>query len=463
MMMDFSVRNMEVTVVGAARSGLAAVALLQSRGATVTLADSAPTLDGPEGEQALRARGVRVELGPHTPDQFMRAQLVVVSPGVPLEQPALVRARVAGVPVIGELELAARWIRGRLIAITGTKGKSTTTTLTSRMLTEAGLDAPAGGNIGDALSAQVETSTAATHHVVEASSFQLDTIETFHPWIAVLLNLSPDHLDRHGTVEAYAAAKARIFSNQTSSDWAVVNADDPGALALAREARARRFDYSLDGTLADGITVENGVIVRRSGGVSAPLLPLGAVTLPGRHLLSDVLAATAVACLVGVTPDAMHRAVKNFRGLPHTLERVAVIDGVTFINDSKTTNIVSARHSIGSCEPGVVAIVGGRHKGGRFEDLREVVADKCVAIVAIGEARGLVRTALADVVPVSDASTMEEAVRQARALAPAGGTVLLAPACSSFDMFRDYGARGRAFVEEVQRMSDGQSSVLAPR
>jgi UDP-N-acetylmuramoylalanine--D-glutamate ligase len=243
----------------------------------------------------------------------------------------------------------------------------------------------------------------------------------------------------------------------------VVNADDPGALALAREARARRFDYSLDGTLADGITVENGVIVRRSGGVSAPLLRLGAVTLPGRHLLSDVLAATAVACLVGVTPDAMHRAVKNFRGLPHTLERVAVIDGVTFINESKATNIVSARHSIGSCEPGVVAIVGGRHKGGRFEDLREVVADKCVAIVAIGEARGLVRTALADVVPVSDASTMEEAVRQARALAPAGGTVLLAPACSSFDMFRDYGARGRAFVEEVQRMSDGQSSVLAPR
>lgn len=462
-MMDFSVRSMHVTVVGAARSGLAAVDLLQARGAHVTLAEMAAELPADVRADDLRARGVRVELGPHAIDQFTRANLIVVSPGVPLDQPALVQARRSGVPIIGELELASRWAQGRVIAITGTKGKSTTTTLASRMLTEAGLDAPAVGNIGAPWCARIQASTTATHHVVEVSSFQLESIDTFHPWIAVLLNVSPDHLDRHGTVDAYTAAKARIFLNQTAADWAVVNADDPSAMALAQGARARRFDYSLDGTLAEGVTVEGGVIVRRVGGVSAPLLPLGAVTVPGRHLLGDVLAATAVACLAGVPPEAMHRAVSGFQGLPHALERVAVIDGITYINDSKATNIASARRSIESFEGGVVVILGGRYKGGRFEDLGDIVAERCVAVVAIGEARGLVRAALSGVVPVQDAGTMEEAVRQARMLAPAEGTVLLAPACSSFDMFRDYEARGRAFVEAVQRMSDGQSSVLAPR
>jgi UDP-N-acetylmuramoylalanine--D-glutamate ligase len=309
----------------------------------------------------------------------------------------------------------------------------------------------------------VDASTPATHHVVEVSSFQLESIDTFHPWIAVLLNVSPDHLDRHRTFEAYTAAKARIFLNQTATDWAVVNADDPSALALARSGRARRFDYSLDSRLAEGVTVEGGAIVRRMGGVSVPLLPLGVVTLPGRHLLSDVLAAAAVACLAGVPPAAMHRAVSGFRGLPHALERVAVVDGVSYINDSKATNIASAKRAIESFARDVVVIIGGRYKGGRFEDLGDVVAERCAAVVAIGEARGLVRTALSGVAPVHDAESMEAAVRQARALVPEGGTVLLAPACSSFDMFTDYEARGRAFVEVVQRMSDGQSSVQAPR
>jgi UDP-N-acetylmuramoylalanine--D-glutamate ligase len=429
----------------------------------VTLADMADHLPENVSTDALRARGVRVELGPHTVDQFTRANLVVLSPGVPLEQPAIERARAAGVPIIGELELAARWARGRVIAITGTKGKSTTTTLTSRMLKEAGIDAPAVGNIGAPWCARVDASTDATQHVVEASSFQLETIDTFHPWVAVLLNLSPDHLDRHPTVEAYWAAKARIFMNQTAQDWAVVNADDPSAIALAKDARAKRFDFSLDGKLAEGVTVENGAIVRRAGGVSAPLMPLGAVKLPGQHLLGDVLAATAVACLAGVPPEAMHRAVSNFHGLPHALERVAVIDGVTYINDSKATNIASAQRAIESFAGNVVVILGGRYKGGRFEDLQGVVAERCTAVVTIGEARGLVRDALSSVVPVHDAESMADAVQRARALAPEGGTVLLAPACSSFDMFLDYQARGRAFVEEVRRMSDGQSSVQAPR
>jgi len=349
------------------------------------------------------------------------------------------------------------------VAITGTKGKSTTTTLASRMLSEGGLDAPAGGNIGAALSAQVDASTDATVHVVESSSFQLETIDTFHPWIAVLVNLSADHLDRHHTFEAYAAAKARIFENQTADDWAVVNADDPAALALAAGARARRFDFGLQASVVDGVTVEGQAIVRRDRGTSAPLVPLSAIQVPGRHLLSDVLAATAVGCLAGVPADAMVRAVEGFQGLAHALARVGTVQGVTFVDDSKATNIVSATRAIESFERDVVVILGGKHKGGRFEDLRDVVKARCVAVVALGEATPLVNAALSDVVPVRQATSMADAVRQAWGLAPVGGTVLLAPACASFDMFRDYAARGEAFVEEVRRLSDGQSSVLAPR
>jgi len=460
MVTPFVVDGRRVVVVGAARSGLAAVDLLQARGAHVTLADAASAFDGAD---ALRARGVTVELGPHRADQFTHADLVVLSPGVPLGHDAIRRAQHAGVPVIGELELASRWLSGRIVAITGTKGKSTTTTLTSQMLSEGGVHAPAGGNIGAALSAQVETSTVDTVHVIESSSFQLETIDTFHPWIAVLVNLSADHLDRHGTFEAYAAAKARIFENQTADDWAVVNADDPAALGLAKKARARRFDFGLDAQVVDGVTVEGASIVRRENGTSAPLVPLSAIQVPGRHLLSDVLAATAVACLAGVPAEAMVRAVEGFHGLPHALERVGTVQGVAFVNDSKATNIVSAIRSIESFERDVVVILGGKHKGGRFEDLRDTVRERCAAVVAIGEAQPLVNAALSDVVPVRDAVSMADAVRQAWALAPAGGTVLLAPACASFDMFRDYAARGTAFVEEVRRLSDGQSSVLAPR
>lgn len=456
----FSVQGQHVIVVGAARSGLAAIDLLQARGARVTLADAAPMFDGAE---ALRVRGVAVDLGPHRPDQFLGADLIVLSPGVPPDQEAMARARQAGVPVIGELELASRWLKGRLVAITGTKGKSTTTTLASRMLSEGGLDAPAGGNIGAALSAQVDASTEATVHVVESSSFQLETIDTFHPWIAVLVNLSADHLDRHHTFEAYAAAKARIFENQTADDWAVVNADDPAALALAAGARARRFDFGLQASVVDGVTVEGQAIVRRDRGTSAPLVPLSAIQVPGRHLLSDVLAATAVGCLAGVPADAMVRAVEGFQGLAHALARVGTVQGVTFVDDSKATNIVSATRAIESFERDVVVILGGKHKGGRFEDLRDVVKARCVAVVALGEATPLVNAALSDVVPVRQATSMADAVRQAWGLAPVGGTVLLAPACASFDMFRDYAARGEAFVEEVRRLSDGQSSVLAPR
>lgn len=456
--MTFSVSGKNTIVIGAGRSGVPAAKLLRERGAQVTLADSAHTIDR-EGE--LRAAGVTVELGAHRADLLMQAELVVLSPGVDPEQPMIASARRNGVPVIGELELASRWLKGRVIAITGTKGKSTTTTLTSRMLTEAGFDAPAGGNIGTALSAQVDASTSDTLHVVETSSFQLEGTDAFHPWIAVLLNLSADHLDRHPTFDAYADAKARIFRNQTADDWAVVNLDDEGATSLARRAnvRARRFDFALDAPVTDGVTVERGTIVRRSKGAASPLLPVAAVKIPGRHILSDVLAATAVCCLAGVPPAAMQRAVETFQGLEHALERVAVIDGVQFINDSKATNIAAASRAIESFDRGVVLILGGKFKGGDFGDLAALLGARADAVIAIGESRPQIHAALDGVLPVEDATSMDDAVRKAARHARAGGVVLLAPACASFDMFRDYADRGRQFKAAVQGLERAQSSV----
>jgi UDP-N-acetylmuramoylalanine--D-glutamate ligase len=456
--MSFSVVNKRVVVVGAGRSGRGAARLLASRGAHVTLTDAATTPVAHEDD--LRAAGIALDLGPHRTELFVSADLLVLSPGVRPDQPAVSAARRAGVPVVGEVELASRWLTGRIVAITGTKGKSTTTVLTARMLEEGGFDVTAGGNLGTALSEQVSDSRAGAIHVVEVSSFQLETTETFRPWIAVLVNLSPDHLDRHASFEDYAAAKTRIFSNQTPDDWAVVNAEDPAALALARSGRAQRVDFSLDGSLAAGVTCDGDHIVRRVGGQTVPLVPLSAVHLPGRHLLADVLAAAAVGSVVGVPAVAMTRAVERFRGLEHALEDVAEIERVRFVNDSKATNIVSARRSIESFDRGVVVIMGGRYKGGSFGDLADVVRDRVAAVVTIGEASRLIDDALGAVTPVYHAAAMAEAVRRAFALTPPGGVVLLAPACSSFDMFDDYAARGRAFkaaVRMVQKdMSQGQ-------
>jgi UDP-N-acetylmuramoylalanine--D-glutamate ligase len=449
---EFSVAGRRVTVVGAARSGVAAAELLAGRHARVTLTDLRPAIDEAPRLQAL---GVTLALGGHPAGLLEGSDLVVLSPGVPGGQTDVAKARAAGVPVIGELELASRWLRGRVIAITGTKGKSTTTALTGRMLQAAGRRAVVGGNIGDPLSAQVEASTPETLHVVEASSFQLEETETFHPWIAVLMNFSADHLDRHGTVEAYAQAKSRIFANQGPDDWAVVNADDAAALAMAATGRAPLVRFAMETPLGDGFVVSGGSIVRVGRHGVTPLVPLTAIHLIGRHLVTDVLAAAAVATVAGAAPAAMTEAVEGFRGLEHAMEPVGEIGGVRFVNDSKATNIDAARRAIESFGPRLVPILGGRFKGGDFRRLREPLAGRAVAIVAIGEAGPLVHEALADLVPVLDAGSMDEAVRAARDAAAPDGTVLLAPACASFDMFVDYADRGRRFKEAVKRLAAG--------
>jgi UDP-N-acetylmuramoylalanine--D-glutamate ligase len=447
--LNFSVDGKRVTVAGAARSGLAAAELLAARGARVTLSDTRREL--PEADR-LRDLGVGLELGGHQKDTFTSAELVVLSPGVPLEQPAVVAARDHGVPVIAEIELASRWLQGRVIAITGTKGKSTTTTLTGRMLAAAGFKVTVGGNIGAPLSAQVVDSTPETLHVVEASSFQLETIDTFHPWIAVMLNFSPDHLDRHPTVDAYGGAKARIFENQEASDWAVINADDPAVLELARRGGGSRRYFARRAAIAEGVAIENEWIVERRRGATERLVPLDAVHLIGPHLVDDVMAAAAVGTIAGATPAAMTEAVDTFQGLEHAMELVAAVGGVRFVNDSKATNVESALRSIESFDRGLVAIIGGRFKGGDLTLLRQPLSARARAVVAIGEASTLVREALAGAVDVHEAMSFEAAIATAYALAQPAGVVLLAPACASFDMFQDYADRGKRFKEEVKRL-----------
>jgi len=445
----FSVEGKRVVVVGAARSGIAAAELLVRKGALVTLSESRTTFDAAE---RLRALGVALELGGHTESTFASADLVVASPGVPLEQPAFAQARAHGAEIVGELELAWRWLKGRVIAVTGTKGKSTTTTLIARTLRADGRAVLVGGNIGVPLSTQVEESTPETLHVVETSSFQLETTTTFRPWIAVWLNFAADHLDRHPTVEAYAAAKARIFAKQTGDDWAVVNADDREVMRHAETVPARRVTFSLAGRAPAGFVVSGNWIVRRTTTGDERLFPVSAVELTGRHMLNNVLAAAAVAHVAGASPAAMAGALKDFHGLEHVMEPAGVAGGVRFVNDSKATNIEAALRSIESFEQGVVPIIGGRYKGGDFRDLREALAGRGRAVVAIGEAAPLVREALADLLPVLDAASMEEAVRKGYEAAVPDGVVLLAPACSSFDWFRDYAERGRVFKEEVARL-----------
>ena len=445
----FSVRGRRVVVVGAARSGIAATELAARRGAHVTLTE---VRDRFEDGERLRAAGVTLELGGHRAATIEGADLIVTSPGVPSDLPILDLARRRGVEVIGELELAWRWTAGRVIAVTGTKGKSTTTTLIGRMLAASGARVLVGGNIGTPLSAQVDASTPDTIHVVEVSSFQLETTTAFRPWVAVWLNFSADHLDRHPSLDAYRSAKARVFAQQTAEDWAVLNADDPVVMAGAAGTAARRVLFSRSGAAGDAVVVDGDWIVRRTGTAVERLAPLDAVELTGSHMLDDVLAAAAAAGVAGADARAMVEGLRGFYGVPHAMEPAGQVGGVRFVNDSKATNVEAARRSIESFDRGVVAIVGGRFKGGDLRALREPLMRRGRAAIAIGESAGLVCQALAGVVPVHPAASMREAVERAFDAARPDGVVLLAPACSSFDWFRDYAERGEAFKEEVARL-----------
>jgi UDP-N-acetylmuramoylalanine--D-glutamate ligase len=434
---------------------VAAAEFLVRRGASVVATDL--KAEGDLGEDALRLReqGVRIEAGAHRRETFTAASMVVVSPGVPWDLPELEAARASGAEVIAEVELAFRHLRGRVVAVTGTKGKSTTTAALGAILREAGRDVRVGGNIGAPLVGQVEGSTDETVFAVEVSSFQLEGTDRFHPHVAVWLNLTPDHLDRHPSLDAYASAKARLFARQEASDWAVVNADDPVVLEQARRGRARQLPFRSSGeTLdGDGAFFRDGAAWLRRDGREERLFALGDVRVPGPHLAGDLLAAASAARLVGAGGDAVGRAVASFTGVEHVLEHVATIDGVAYYNDSKATNVAAARCSLEAFDGPVLVILGGRYKGGDIGLLAPRLKARGSRVLALGEARDRIREALGATVPVDPCVSLRDAVERAHALAEPGATVLLAPACSSFDMFTDYAERGRAFKDEVRRLT----------
>lgn len=444
-----------VAVVGLARSGVAACLFLHRRGALVVGTDQrhAETLGSALAE--LQSAGIELVLGNHPDlDPF---DAVVLSPGVDPAQDFIVKARDKGTLILPELEVGAMEVSGRIVCVTGTKGKSTTTTALHTMLREAGFDARAVGNIGAPITAHLDGADEHTVFVAEASSFQLETTRTFRADCAVFLNLFPDHLDRHPTFTAYAEAKARIFANQKAKDAAIVNGEDQVVLELASRTPARVIPFrprtppppTAVGPVA---CFENDVAIFR-GTSSTSLFNGTDVQIPGAAVRANLLAAAAAAHHLGVPSGAIGEAVRAFRGVPHTFERLGEVKGVSFFNDSKATTIESVDAALRSFSAPVLVILGGRLKAGSFTALCEAVGDHARSVYAIGESRGKVTEALGFVRPVHECETLEDAVARAFAEAKPGDTILLSPGCSSFDMFRDYAERGEVFRNAFHRLS----------
>jgi UDP-N-acetylmuramoylalanine--D-glutamate ligase len=449
-------RGKTVLIVGAARSGIAAARFLLSSGARVVLTDSkskealpdiAPLL-----EPAAYPGELVLELGGHRSQSFSSCNFIVVSPGVPMVLPEFDISRKAGIPILAEVELAYRHLKGKLIGITGSNGKTTTTALVSELLKGAGLRGHAAGNIGTPLISFVADSTPDDIFAVELSSFQLEGIHQFRPAIGSILNLTPDHMDRYSGFEDYIGAKRRIFFNQSKTDFAVLNSDDPRTVALAAEVNSKPVLFSRVAELRQGAFVHQGTVVYLDEAGLKELFPVSAIPLKGAHNLENVLAACAMAILAGAHPESLEKSVRDFKGVEHRIEWVSEIDGVPYYNDSKATNIDATIKSIESFPGNILLIAGGRDKAGDFTVLRSLVRERVKHLVLIGEAADKIRKALFGMAEMSEARSLQEAVSICRALARAGDVVLLAPACASFDMFQDYEHRGRVFKEAVRRL-----------
>jgi UDP-N-acetylmuramoylalanine--D-glutamate ligase len=449
-----SLRGRRVAVVGLARSGLAVARLLHTVGARVVATDTKPLEAlGPEARE-LEQMGVRLLTGGVHPEVALEAELVVVSPGIPLDSPQVAPARRAGTPIVGELEVAWRALEADTLAITGTNGKTTTTTLIGVLLGEQARPVLVGGNIGTPLAAHALTFPADGLVVCEVSSFQLETIELFHPRVAVLLNLTPDHIDRHGSFAAYVDAKARVFLNQTQADCAVLNADEEATRLMAARTRARVVWFSRRRPIEPGVFVRDGWIAAKLNDHVEEICPLSEIALRGAHNVENVLAATACALWTGITPQAIRRAVARFRGVPHRIEFVRDFKGVQYYNDSKATNVASTIKALESFTERVVLIAGGLGKGQDFTPLAEAARGRVAHAVVIGRDASKVGAALAAVgIPVSPAVSLEAALHAARAVAKTGDMVLLSPACASFDMFQNFEHRGDVFRGLVQGLA----------
>jgi UDP-N-acetylmuramoylalanine--D-glutamate ligase len=447
-------KNKRVLVVGLGKSGISAAHFLRGQGARVTVSDSRDAVTLAGEIPALLEAGIMVETGGHGLLTFRRSDLIVVSPGVPMDTPELKQVIAFGLPVIGELELAARFLKGKVVAITGSNGKTTTTTLVGEILKAAGMPTLVGGNIGLPVIELIDQSSDETVSVLEVSSFQLETVEEFHPQIAVVLNITPDHLDRHGSFENYAAAKARITERQGMGDFLVLNGEDKATQMVAGKTKAQVFWFSGRRPIKQGAFVhgESVLFVAKEGGKTEPIMPVSEIPLKGAHNVENVLAAVCMARLAGVSAEVIRGAVRGFKAVEHRLEFVAEMDGVAYYNDSKATNVDATMKAVASFDGGIHLILGGKDKDSDYGQMAELVRERVKVVYTIGSAAEKIEHQLRGVVKMKSAGTLAVAVRDARADAVAGDVVLLAPACSSFDQFENYEHRGRVFREIVHQL-----------
>lgn len=451
-------QDKKIAILGIARSGLACAEVLGTLGAEVILSDvrSAEDLAGILGQVPA---GVQVETGGHS-SACLDADMIIVSPGVPKNLAILQAAEADGVEVIGEIELAYRLATAPIVAITGTNGKTTTTTLVGEMLATAGKAAPVGGNIGVPLVSLALQS--ADYLVAEVSSFQLETVSDFKPHVAVWINFSDDHLNRHGSREAYWEAKKRLFAKQGPEDWAILNADDPALQPLMGALPARTLAFSRRAELSAGLVVSDGRIVHRTPEAEVVILPVADIPLRGAHNLENCLAASAVGIALGLAPEAIARAIRQFRAVEHRIEPVLTLEGVQYYNDSKGTNYDSTIKAIESFVEPLVLIAGGRDKGGAIDPLVSAISERVGHVVLLGEAAPYFERVLraGGYQAITMAPDLPTALREAHAHAEPGGVVLFSPACTSFDMFANYEERGRLFKDLVREMAAERSHVV---
>jgi UDP-N-acetylmuramoylalanine--D-glutamate ligase len=442
--------NHKILVVGLARTGVALCRFLAGQGARVTVTDQAPPEDLAEARRDIRGLGVTEALGVAHP-RWQGYDAIVLSPGVPPELPWLDAARAAGLPVMGELEVAAPFIRRRLLAVSGTNGKTTTTALLGELLTASGPKPLVGGNIGTPAVSLLARQEEADCLVLEVSSFQLDTASHFHPQAAALLNVTPDHLDRYPDYAAYIASKARLFQCQGPGDLKVLNADDP-AVAAMNGGPSRVYRFSAARPLAAGAWLDQGDIVVKLSGHPAEIFPLAHIRLKERHNLENIMAALLLALDAGAHPQACRQVLAEFAGLPHRLQWVADLGGVSFYDDSKGTNVGAVARSLAHFDRPVILIAGGRDKDSDFSILNDLIATRVKALVLLGETRERLARVWHGLAPAYLADDMAAAVARARDLARPGEVVLLSPACASFDMYKDYVHRGQTFQRQVRRL-----------
>lgn len=438
----------KILVVGLGQSGLAAAQFLLKQGAMVTVTDIQEEAKLKKAASILKQQGVRLELGEHRVPSFLESDLIILSPGVPKEITPLRKAKEKGIPILSEVELAYRFCKGNIIAVTGSNGKTTTVSLLGEMLKRAGYRVEVAGNIGKPFIDLVKIPR--THYyVIELSSFQLETIEQFRPNISILLNITPDHLDRYSSFSAYAQAKKRIFENQDKSDIAILNADDPASISIIQELNLKKILFSRKKQLENGIYIRGGRILARIKAIEKEIIPVKEIGIKGIHNLENIMAASAVGLLCDIALDQMREVFSRFKGLEHRLEKVVTIQGVTFYNDSKATNIDAVSKALQSFECPIILLMGGRDKGGDFASLRQLIKGKVKLLILIGEASGKIASSLSGVVPIRCCRTFSEAIEIGFSDAEQKDVFLLSPGCTSFDMFENFEERGNHFKQEV--------------